>query len=258
MHLKHDLTELNGIYKLETLAANAWPAKETLRIGGWLLRADNGITRRANSVLPLDSPAMDVDLAISKAIDFYQARKIIPRFQMTQACSPPELDFLLQEGGFSVGLSVYIQTNSLDNITVSKAKHAVRLDAAPQDDWIAAYGRLGGFNGLSLETRHGIMNRIAQHKAFASVSMDGEIVGVCLGVAELSWLGLFALVVDEDYRRIGIGADLNRGLAEWAKGVGASNAYLQVETRNALALDFHRSLGFSTSYKYWYRVLNGE
>lgn len=45
------------ILQLETLAANAWPAAEVQRLGGWRLRFHHGVTRRANSVWPNLTPS---------------------------------------------------------------------------------------------------------------------------------------------------------------------------------------------------------
>ena len=42
------------IRNLEHAAALAWPGVEQQWVGGWLLRFGNGITRRANSAVPLD------------------------------------------------------------------------------------------------------------------------------------------------------------------------------------------------------------
>ena len=45
----NDLRET--IYLIEELAANAWPAPVQQQLGPWKLRAGNGVTQRANSVL---------------------------------------------------------------------------------------------------------------------------------------------------------------------------------------------------------------
>lgn len=42
---------------LDELVAAAWPAPSTQDMGGWLLRHDGGVTKRANSVLPCDDRA---------------------------------------------------------------------------------------------------------------------------------------------------------------------------------------------------------
>ncbi len=57
-----------AIRELELLGHHAWVAEEKMRLGGWLLRADHGVTRRANSVLPLKSPDLPLSLAIESAV----------------------------------------------------------------------------------------------------------------------------------------------------------------------------------------------
>jgi hypothetical protein len=39
--------------ELDLLGARAWPSVETTSLGDWRLRFANGVTKRANSVLPL-------------------------------------------------------------------------------------------------------------------------------------------------------------------------------------------------------------
>ncbi|MFS0663499.1 hypothetical protein AB1L06_05630 [Bacillus mojavensis] len=38
------------VYKIEQLAAASWPSYIQKRMGKWLLRANFGVTKRANSV----------------------------------------------------------------------------------------------------------------------------------------------------------------------------------------------------------------
>ncbi|MFX1368959.1 MAG: GNAT family N-acetyltransferase [Promethearchaeota archaeon] len=253
-----ELTDLTKIEHLENLAANAWPASEIEYLGQWLLRADNGITRRANSVLPIGSPGIHVDDAISTVIDFYESRGLYPRFQMTPACQPSSLDESLVNHGFSMGLDVFIQTAPIDRVSGFAHNHDIRLAELPSATWLSAYSRMGNYDEKSIKVRSAILRRINREKSFASAWDGDDIVGVCLGVVEDSWLGVFALVVDDSHRRQGIATSLNQGLAEWGKGLGASHVYLQVETRNTSAINFYATLGFETLYKYWYRLLNGE
>jgi ribosomal protein S18 acetylase RimI-like enzyme len=252
------LTDITEIEYLDKLAANAWPASEIEYLGKWLMRANHGITRRANSVLPIGQPGIDVDDAISRAIKFYKSRGLFPRFQMTAACQPSTLDEALVNHGFSMGLDVFIQTAPIDHLIGSSSDHDIRLTELPSNVWLKAYARMGNYDAKSINVRREIMRRINPKKAFASAWDGDEIVGVCLGVLEDSWLGVFALVVDNNHRRQGLATSLNQGLAEWAKELGVTQVYLQVETRNTTAIDFYATLGFETLYKYWYRLLNGE
>jgi len=56
---------------LDELAANAWPAQVQQAFGGWRLRATNGLTRRANSVLTA-APTPDHPEWLSYIEDFYE------------------------------------------------------------------------------------------------------------------------------------------------------------------------------------------
>ena len=104
------------INELELMGHNAWVAEERLRLGGWILRADHGITRRANSVLPLAPQNIPLDFAIDSVLDFYNSRQLIPRFQVTKASFPSNLDKELEKRNFTIGLQVEIWTSSIKSL----------------------------------------------------------------------------------------------------------------------------------------------
>ncbi len=64
--------------RLEQVAAAAWPAVVTARLGDWVLRASGGWTRRANSALVLGSPGMDLDRALDTCVRWYAERGLPP------------------------------------------------------------------------------------------------------------------------------------------------------------------------------------
>ena len=67
---------------LEAAAAGAWQALETAHVGGWLLRAAGGFTRRANSCLPLASPGVPLAEAVASVERWYDLRGLVPTFQV--------------------------------------------------------------------------------------------------------------------------------------------------------------------------------
>jgi GNAT superfamily N-acetyltransferase len=244
------------IRELELLGHNAWVAEEKLRLGGWLFRADHGVTRRANSVLPLDSPNLPLSLAVNSAIEFYICRELIPRFQMTEASQPSELDSVLEQLGFSIGLQVDVWTAQLS--TLLSAQSVLETINLPQitDDWIDTYNLASGHEPSTMDVRLAIMERTRHPKMYARSMVDGVTAAVGFGVVELPWLGVFNIATHPDMRNRGAALAVNIALGLWARKLGAEYSYLQVEIDNSPAKALYTKMGFKHAYRYWYRVLN--
>ncbi|MFQ5832479.1 MAG: GNAT family N-acetyltransferase [Candidatus Thorarchaeota archaeon] len=243
------------IKEIEMVAYRAWPAREVVSLGGWLLRADLGVTRRANSVLPIGEPSLSLDEAIDHVIDFYHSRDLVPRFQMTKASCPIGLDEVLDNVGFCYNLKTYVETASLGKLTKEVAAHDVELYNHPTREWLSAFAHAGEIDEESAQVRGAILERIQADTRFALIRQNGRIAGVCVGVLEGQWLGLFGLVTEKEHRHKGIAISLNQELASWASKSGATMAYLQVVAENEAALSLYHRLGFRIRYVYWYRQL---
>jgi len=243
------------IREIEEVAFRAWPASEVVELGGWLLRADVGVTRRANSVLALGNPSLDLDAAIELVIDFYRERELIPRFQLSDASCPSGLDDALTDAGFQYEMRTFVETSSLSQLAQVQSLHEVDLYPQLKDEWLSAFARISCIDNQSLQARKGILSRIPGRTRFASVRVDGIITGVCVGVVDSSWLGIFGLVTDGEHRRKGMANSLNHGLVSWGIESGATRAYLQVESQNEPALALYERLGFRKEYEYHYRQL---
>lgn len=241
------------IRELEITAFHAWCAKEIEQLGGWYLRADGDVTRRANSVLPFDDPSLDLDRAIEYVVHFYLSRHITPRFQVTRASMPLGLDDTLAEFGFIRELVVAVETADIESLTSLEPSWPVDITADATDDWFHAYQWATGYSDRKVAIRRGIMSRTTRTKAFASVRADGIIASVGFGVVDGPWLGIFSLVTHKDHRRMGMASAINHALAVWGQKNGANKCYLQVEVDNPPALQLYHRLGFIEVYQYWYR-----
>ena len=72
-------TDYATISKIELLAAKSWPAREEENISGWILRAHDGVTARANSVLPYTNRSeIELSSLVKTAIEFYHTRDFPP------------------------------------------------------------------------------------------------------------------------------------------------------------------------------------
>jgi hypothetical protein len=93
-------TTLDEIRALETISFRGWPALESELHDGWLLRAANGYTGRANSINPLYGSSLSLDEKIAWCDAWYTARSIAPVYRLNDAMQPPDLDAQLAARGY--------------------------------------------------------------------------------------------------------------------------------------------------------------
>ncbi len=68
------------------------------------------------------------------------------------------------------------------------------------------------------------------------------------------WLGLHSLVVDPSHRRQGLGTAVMAELLDWGASLGATTAWLHVETDNEVGMAAYRRLGFVTHHTNRYLI----
>ncbi len=249
------VTAPDNIVQIEEVASRAWPAKHTKQNGGWLLRASDGVTRRANSVLPLKNPdAKSLEVALEQVQQFYQEFKLPVRFQMTPTSQPTDLDAFLESTGLITDMRVKVLTAPLANIYLEEPEVGIVVFGSPWKDWYTAYGKAAGFDKKNIAARQGIIERITTEKACAAAIMGDQVVGIGMGVLDGEWLGLFSLVTEEKYRRRQVASSITQSLVSWGLSRGAKQGYLQVEVENEPAQKLYNGLGFEDAYSYWYRV----
>ncbi len=246
----------NLITHLELVSARAWPAEENSRLEGWMLRANKGTTWRANSVLPCYAlKNISLSQAIDSVMEFYRSRGVAPAFKMTASSQPEGLDAELDRRGFQCEMLTHFQTTKITKLTGFAEKYSAEIKEDLDRDWMRAYGTIGGFDKLALETRFEIIDRISKPKGLAEVRIDDRIAGIGMGVVEDNLMGIFGIYTLGEYRKKGVGAAVNIALGKWGEQQGVDTAYLQVEASNALAAGLYSKLGFETVYDYWYRIL---
>jgi ribosomal protein S18 acetylase RimI-like enzyme len=243
------------ITEMEYLASQFWPAREIERYKGWIIHFNDGITWRANSVLPI-GPINDTRLedAIEHIITYYCERRTPAAFKITEASKPDDLDETLEEMGFEKRMVTYVQTIPIQELSCVYPR--VPVDIIKVDD--ASIDTLmyeSGFDSPAVEARRGIIKRIEGEKGIGKVMIDGRLAGMGLGVVRADWLGLFSIRTLPDYQRRGVAWSISCALGMWGEDLGAKKAFLQAEAKNTPALALYESMGFQIVYSYWYRVL---
>ena len=254
------MARVESITDLERIAARHWRGTEEDRLGGWLLRAADGFTGRANSALPLGDPGMPLDDALAAVIRWYRARALPPMIVVPlplEGDSPcHQLDNHLSERTWLTrpgpALVMVADLATVPSAAAFPAGAEFRVDAEPDDAWLATY-HYRGQNQQPPVTRTVLMSAPAQ--VFASIRGGrGEVLAIGrLSIAD-GWAGITAVEVSQAQRRGGLGRALTSAICAEAVARGARRVFLQVEAGNVPARTLYERCGFRYSHRYHYRV----
>lgn len=225
--------------------AEAWPAPYVEEIGGWLLRYAGGVTKRANSVLPLGDPA-DVGAAIEAAERFYAARDVPAVFSIGDGARSG-LDGVLAARGYDVVDPTLVMSMDIAG-SASRVHDELPVDDAPSSQWLELWWAVDGRYRDHLAVARDIVTGVPA--AYAEI--PGLAVG--RGVPQGEWYGIYCMAVAPPARRQGLGRRVLRALLRHAVQSGARRAYLTVTGRNAAAQALYEGEGFRPVGRYHYRV----
>jgi GNAT superfamily N-acetyltransferase len=242
-----------SVLDLERIAADGWRAAEVVEYDGWLLRANDGWTSRANSVLPLGTPRNGLDAALAAAQRFYTGRNLPMRIQVPLPARGL-LDAELAGRGWTAHTEVLVMTKTLGEppigIEPSGTEPNLREAGTLTEDWVAGY-----------HARDGVLNEPARllldrhpNRRFVWLTDAGHTVAIARGTAHDGWLGIMALEVAADQRRRGLARTLVAALHRWAIAEGARWSHLEVEAANGPAVALYRSAGYAEHHRYHVRV----
>lgn len=241
------------IRAIEELSLNAWPARQTLLVDGWVLRFSGGYTRRANSVNPLYPSSQPLETKIQACEALYRQLGLPSIFKLTPASQPAELDECLQALGYARDADTSVQTLSLEGFS-PPTDSAIQLEAALSDEWMAAFARMNASSPAQLANHRAILEAIQPQCCYAALRIDGQVAACGLAVLQNGQVGLYDILVEPSARRQGCGERVVRALLGWGCQRQASRAYLQVMHNNPPALRLYARVGFREAYSYWYRV----
>ena len=245
-----------SLVDLERLASKGWQGTSTEHLGDWLLRAGAGFTGRANSVLPLGSPEMEIDDSLSVVTAFYRRHQLSPLFQIPLdrpgseiACLDGDLDHRGWSAFNPTWVLVATLEESLQRCPPRSDLPPAQFDDHPSAAWLGGYLYRG--SQLPPSAVHVLEN--AENVVFASVANSDGQAAVARGVLTDGWLGVTALTVEKTRRRSGVGRHLMAELTRWAVERRAHSAYLQVAAENDAALRLYDTLGYLRHHQYHYR-----
>ncbi|MBK8803195.1 MAG: GNAT family N-acetyltransferase [Fibrobacteres bacterium] len=245
-----ETASIDRIAFCEHLAHRTWPSRTQENIGAWILRENEGFTRRANSCLALGDPGMAQGCAIDRVEAWYRQRGLEPCIKVCSA-APDSLDGFLESRGWILANPALVLSKELP-AAARMAPDFVITDV-PEARWLA---HLAAWDGESADkaTLHADLARRIPRAGFASWRSGEEIHAVATVALDPTSAHLYDLVVREDLRGRGIGGGFLESLLSWAKDQGADRAYLQVLESNERARRLYAKMGFAEHHRYHYRV----
>lgn len=240
--VQHSVNEL--ALEVEPFAEAAWPARETARLNGWLLRFSDGYSSRCNSVSTLSFKG-SLPRAIKTVEAEYRDRRLLPQFQISPASQPAELEEILLAHGYRHKTPTVVMVAAAPTLAGSIDPGHI-LDA-PNSDFVALTleGSHSAADGLErLET----LARVASPKAFVVVRSEGRTVACGASVVTGDWASVYVMRTAAGHRRKGHGRSVLAGIARWALSQNASRLYLQVDETNSAGRALYARTGFQDGY----------
>ena len=263
--------------ELAAVCARAWQPVESEQLGGWLLRAAAespgsggeraGFTRRANSVLPLGDPGLDLDQALERVRRWYEERGLPAYIQAATGAEGTQehLCAELERRGWRSEVTSEVRIGALAPLGDLDADISrVRLDRTCDDAWLRRYQRseapgphvlhvLNSGPSVWFATVPGVPGTVGAPGVPGVPGVPGEgdvpaAIGRC--VVDGRWAGFMAVEVDPAHRRQGLATAVMTALARRALEEGASAAWLQVETENDGARALYDGMGFAIHHRY--------
>ena len=103
------------VIALELAANDAWPAPTQARLGGWVLRAAQNWTGRANSALAVGDPDRTLEAAIDAVVDWYAAHGQQALINAPMPLAAP-VNSALDDRGWTSRPLTLVQTASLAGV----------------------------------------------------------------------------------------------------------------------------------------------
>lgn len=243
------------------LSNASWPAVQTRPLGDWLLRASDGFSARASSVMATGDPGVPFDEALRVVTDFYADHGQAPWAQVLVGSSP---EARFRDAGWGPARPGEADTE-LQLASVAQAARAVRRVLARDAPAVAVRDRLtpqwlaDDARALSHHDAAVAVLEGPDDVVFASVPAGDSAALVARGRVAVhgDWAGITDVWVSPGQRRRGLGVAVLAALLERAAERGASTAYLQVRADNLPALALYDSLGFRVHHTYRYVAAPG-
>lgn len=253
-----DASDIDSIMDADSL--NAWPSWQMQVYDGWILRYSCFYTHRTNCVEQIGVSCLPMDTKVKYCEDIYR-RWHTPCIFKISPVGDPDIDAYLAKRGYGIQHHTTVMTRSLAGISPGDGPAGSppgtqlimrgRVDYA----WLEGLFSLKQMTDMTfLRIVPAMYDAIPKDEIAVSLWKGGRVIATGLGILDRDYVGVYAIHVSPENRRMGYASAIVSAILTEGKRRGAGHAYLQVVTDNAPAKALYRSLGFTRSYSYYFRV----
>lgn len=251
---------MNSIEQVKTIQEiflNSWPAKGYFFLNGWILRFNDGITDRANAVIPLNYTGNNVDDDIDEVERIYEKMNLNPSFMIHDYHEPNNLKTSLISRGYHIITPTKVMISTIQDLTFPtiENKYDYNFYDKREKEFSKFITDFTHWSEHEQEIITILTNRIViPDKTFEIVRSNGLVIASMMGVlVRNKYLYIADVLVHPNYRRKSIASTmLYRLLQEWAYNKGVKMVWLQVEEENENAFNLYKKLGMNLIFDYAY------
>lgn len=204
------------IKQIEDMSLNAWPSHKMELYDGWILRFSYFYTHRTNSVEQFGISTLPWKEKIPYCEAVYKRLGTPAIFKISPLISP-DFDYILENRGYEIQHTTDVMT--MDFSKNPGFPHDCCPDVSFTDEipsrWIQALFDLKNTsNPIHRMVVPSMYRAILKETICASIVKNGEIIGTGLGILDRNYIGIYAIHVREDFRRMGYARRICTGLLQ--------------------------------------------
>jgi len=192
-------------FSIEEMAMNALPSLQTVFFDGWIIRMTDGYRSQTNAVHPIYSFNGNLDYKINYCENLFKNNKLPVIFKIIECEEQKEIDKKLEELNYKKDELTYVQIcneiqplhNKYDNIIIENNF---------SENWNNCFYECKNLKDKKIiETIEKVQKNIRQRIICVHKTENQKVIGCGYGVIENGFVGLFDIVVKEEFRGKGYG-----------------------------------------------------
>jgi len=252
------------IRQLDQVASLSWPSETINEVAGWLCRRSTGTaSRRVNSAMSSTGTREDGDLdaRLGELEAWYEASGGRPRFQVSPAAVPADLDEVLAARGYRAEATTLVMAAPAE-VFGKTIEHDISVATTADAAWRRCFEKANPKPGEAAgRTATVDLARERGCETFFAAGRDsaGETVSIGAAIAVRFEGAVYPVIHNMNTltgnRGKGFGSAVLHALAGSVLEIGAQAVYLLVEEDNEVAIRLYEKQGFRHLYNYHYRTL---